>query len=441
MEYRHSNRTRVFTPAALLTEFNLNVTMNLFVRFTNILFMMLQPSSVGTKATTSQLKRHNESLLLREIYARENISRVRLAEATHLSRPAVTELTQGLIEKGLVVELGPETVQDKVGKKPTLLALNPDAYHLIGIVLTDTSAIGSLLNLRMQLIHQQTISIEGVFSDSLVDHVMMLIEGIRQQASHPILGITLGIPGIINSQTGFVYLTNYFKWENLPLGRILSDQFNVPAYVGNDSNLAAVGEYRFGHGKGVKDLVVVKVGEGFGAGILADGRIIGGHSLAAGEIGHLPFPPLDDVCICGRRGCLETMVSWWGIRRHAQALAEAHPQSPLGQLAQEYEISLTIIKKAVTMGDTSLLNLIQQVAIYLGRALILVSHLLNPKMIIITGSILDLGDAFIAQVRQIVRQHTHPYISSELEIVVNRKDNESILLGAGAFLLEQELGL
>ncbi|MEO8611172.1 MAG: ROK family transcriptional regulator [Chloroflexota bacterium] len=403
---------------------------------------MLQPNPAASKATTSQLKKHNESLILREIYAHDTISRVRLAQLTHLSRPSVTEITQGLLEKGLILELGPESVQDKVGKKPTLLALNPDAYQIIGIVLTDTTALGTLLDLRMKTISQQIVPIQDLTSQRLINRLIGLIDVIRQQATYPLLGITVGIPGIINSETGFVHLTTYFEWENIPLGEILAERFQLPVYVGNDSNLAAVGEYRYGHGQDIKNLVVVEAGEGLGAGILADGRIIGGHSLAAGEIGHMPIPQLDDICICGRRGCLETMVSWWGIKRHAQILAQTYPDSPLAQLTQEgCEISVATIKKAIAQGDTHLLELVEQVATYLGGALIMLIHLLNPKMIIITGSILELGESFVAEVRKTVIDATHPYTVGDLEIIANRFDNQSILLGAGAFLLEQELGL
>jgi predicted NBD/HSP70 family sugar kinase len=294
----------------------------------------------------------------------------------------------------------------------------------------------------MRLIEQETIAIQNVTGERLITCLVSLIETIQQNVTRPLLGITVGIPGIINSGTGFVHLTTYFDWHDVPLGAILTERFQLPVYVGNDSNLAAVGEYRYGHGQDVKNLVVVEAGEGLGAGILADGRIIGGHSLAAGEIGHMPVHPLNDICICGRRGCLETMVSWWGIKRHAQAIIQNFPDSPLAQLTSTgCEISISTIKSALAQGDQQLEELVQQVATYLGRALIMLIHLINPQMIIVTGSILELGDAFVEEVRKTVNEHTHPYTVGDLEIIANRFDNQSILLGAGAFLLEQELGL
>lgn len=394
-----------------------------------------------SKVTPAHLKKHNESLLLREIYAHESISRVRLAELTHLSRPSVTELTQGLIERGLIMEIGPEFVQDKVGKKPTLLALNPDAFQMIGIVLKDSTVIGFLLDLRMQIHAQQTCTMQNRRGGELVELVIEVIQNTLRQATRPLLGITIGTPGIVNSDSGIIHLTANFDWHNLPLASILSDRFQLPVYIGNDSNLAAIGEYRFGSVQGVRDLVVVEIGEGIGVGILADGRIIQGSTHAAGELGHTPFPTLDDVCVCGRRGCLETIVSLWGIRQHARRIAAENPASLLNQIANGQEITIPMVVQAVEMGDTDVIALLEKAASYLGHALLTVTHLLNPKVIILTGSVVDLGEHFVQHVRRTIHEHTLPHISSQIEVIVNRLDDRSILFGAGAFLLEQELGL
>lgn len=401
---------------------------------------MLQPVSSG-KVTTTDVKKHNESLILSEIYAHEAISRVRLAELTKLSRPSVTELTQGLIDRDLVVEIGREEVLDKVGKKPTLLALNPNAYQMVGIVLADTTATGTLADLRMRTIEQQSIKLNNIKATQLVELLIDLIATMAEKADCPLLGIAVGAPGIIDVRTGFIHSSTYFEWENLPLGEILSKHFNLPVYIGNDSNLAAIGEHRFGCGQGVQDLVVIETGDGIGVGILAGGNIVEGSRRAAGEIGHMYFPPLDEVCICGRRGCLETMVSWWGIKRHTQTLIEQYPDSPVAELAQHHALTTQLIKQALERCDPHLQALVDEIATYLGQALVILTHVLNPQMIIITGSILELGEDFFQQVRKTVQERTHPFIFGELQIVANRMDNQSILFGAGAFLLRQELGL
>src|SRR5258706_4012113 len=156
----------------------------------------------SNKVTPANLKRHNESLILRAIYAREAISRVQLANLTNLSRPSVTELTQSLIRRGFVNEVGVEQVVDKVGKKPTLLAFNTDALQLIVLVVGDTEVIGKLVNLRMQTVEQETVPLLGTVGGELVDLIMSLLGSLANKASQPLLGISIGTPGIVDSNTG-----------------------------------------------------------------------------------------------------------------------------------------------------------------------------------------------------------------------------------------------
>src|SRR5258708_23764889 len=296
-------------------------------------------TKIFSKVTASHLKEHNETLILREIYAHKTISRVKLAELTHLPKPSLTELKQSLIKKGLITEAGQEMVTDKVGKRPTLLEFNPDASQIIAIVLSDTAVIGTLLNLRVRIIEQQSLPMNGATSTELLDLISELTRSIVRKATRPLLGITVGTPGIVDSQSGVVHLAPNLAWKDVPLAKLLAEQFQVPVYIGNDSNLAAVGEHRFGLARDVEDLIIVKIGTGIGAGILAGGRVVHGSNDGAGEVGHVPFPPLNDVCICGQRGCLETMVSWWGLGGYAQRAAEEHPDSLLHSLANGCEVN------------------------------------------------------------------------------------------------------
>jgi len=403
--------------------------------------LTLLQNKLDRKVTPTHLKQHNEALILREIYAHESISRVNLAKLTHLSRPSVTELTQGLIEKGLIAELGPENVFDKVGKKPTLLAINPDAYQMVGIVLNNTSITASLLDLRMHIVGQERVALNDITSDALVALMIDVVERTLRQATRPVLGLSVGTPGIVNSDEGVIHLAANFAWHDLPLARILTDRFQLPAYIGNDCNYAAIGVQRFGAAQGVDNLMVVEIGDGIGVGILADGRMVQGSRHAAGELGHTPFMPLEDPCICGQKGCLETLVTWWGMKRHARQFIQDYPDSILARLAQNHEITSTILCEAYAQGDPQVIALVMRAATYLGRALVVAINLLNPQYIILTGSLLTFGDSFVDRVRTTIKQNTLPYITSQIEIVANGLDDRSILFGAGAFLLERELGL
>src|SRR5436190_1720628 len=288
-------------------------------------------NNIPQKATVSHLKKHNEILVLREIYNRAGISRVEIADATNISRPSVTEITGGLIQRGLIQELGPQ-VRETVGKKPTLLAFNADAYNMVCVIINETSIVGALLDLRARPIEQNSAPLDNTGATKVVDQLSGVIRPLIRLANRPILGIAVGTPGIVEPNTGTVQLAANLGWKNLPLGQQLTKRFKLPVCVGNDSDLIMLGEHRFGTAQGDKDLIVVKVDVGIGVGILSDGRIIRGNSNSAGELGHAPFLMLEDECVCGRKGCLETLVSWWGLKRHAAAIIANHPESLLSKL-------------------------------------------------------------------------------------------------------------
>ena len=396
--------------------------------------------NIPHKATVSHLKKHNEILVLREIYNRAGISRVEIADSTNISRPSVTEITQGLLQRGLIQELGPQ-VRETVGKKPTLLAFDADAYCMACIIINETSIVGSLLDLRARPVAQHSIPIDNSKTAKVVDQLSSVIKTLIRAANRPVLGIAVGTPGIVEPHTGTVQLAANFGWRNLPLGQQLAKRFKLPVCVGNDSDLIMLGEHRFGTAQGDKDLIVVKVDVGIGVGILSDGHIIHGHSYSAGEIGHAPFLMLDDECVCGRKGCLETLVSWWGLKRHAAQIVAEHPDSLLSRLADGHEITSDLLIQALAAGDQYVEALVEKAGTYLGQALTIMIHLLNPKQIILTGSLLQLGDKFLNCVREAVYTQVIPYMAQDVEFVVSPNADHAMMIGAGAMLLEQELGI
>ncbi len=372
------------------------------------------------------------------IYAREAISRVQLARLTRLSRPAVTELTYGLLERGLISEVGTQQAAGKVGKRPILLSFNPDACHLIAVDLGGTKAIGALLDLRGRIIQQTKVLVDR---SKPIDVLNDLIGSLKAQATRPLLGIAIGTPGIVNSAAGIVEFAANLNWTDVPLAQLLSERFQLPVHIGNDTNLAVLGEHRFGLGQGIRDLVVVMIGTGIGCGIMASGHIVQGSTYGAGEIGHMPIADLNDLCTCGRRGCLETVVSGWAIARRAQQIAQSQPESILNRLDHNGEINALTAQQAAELGDKQVIALIQDVGMYLGLALTTVVHVLNPGRIILGGSLIRLGDDFIAQVRRTVNEHVLPQLADQLDIVLSELDDKMVVLGAGALLLERELDL
>jgi N-acetylglucosamine repressor len=393
------------------------------------------------KITKAHIRKYNEGLLLREIYGRSTISRVELAELTNLSRPTVTEVTQTLLQRGLVIEVGREEQNHKVGKKATLLQFSEDNNQLVSVAIGDTRIVASLMNLRAQIQHQVTVSRSGIRSQQLLDLLISSIEEMVSKATRPLLGIAVGTPGIINSETGLIHLATSLGWENLPLEGLLSQRFNVPVLIGNDSNLAVIGEHWFGIAQESNDVVLVKIGYGVGVGILSRGYIIRGSTQSAGELGHNAFLPSQEVCLCGRKGCLETLVSWWGLIRLCTRIAAEHPDTVLNTLAPNGDITPAVITAAVQRGDPYVTQPVESAANYLGQALTFVVHLLNPRLIILTGSMVELGDVFIETLKRKIYELSFPVLTEQLDIRVSGDDERAIMLGACALLLERELDI
>jgi glucokinase-like ROK family protein len=299
--------------------------------------------------------------------------------------------------------------------------------------------VGALLDLRGRIVEQKSISTSpGAKS---LDSLYALIAGLVKQPTCPLLGIAVGTPGIVDTQTGIVHFAANLKWTEVPLASLLSERFRLPVHIGNDTRLAALGERHFGLGQGIDDLVVITLGTGVGSGIIVDGRMAWGSAHGAGEIGHIPIAGSNDACACGRRGCLETVVSGWAIARRAQQFAREHPESLLNQAGSHDEITALTVGRAAEQGDAQAIALIEHVASALGLALTTVIHLLNPRRIILGGNLARMGERFIDQVRRTVQEHALPQLADQTDIVLSDLGDKTVLLGAGALLLERELGL
>src|SRR5579872_618488 len=172
--------------------------------------------------------------------------------------------------------------------------------------------------------------------DRTFSNVIKLLEtaigGALADAGQNVVGIGIGSPGNIDANTGTIRYSPNFgaTWNGAPLGARLRDRFGIPVFVGNDARCATLGEYTYGVGRGTKDFVLITLGTGIGGGIVANGNLLLGTAMGAGEIGHHQIRPTDGfICGCGKIGCFEAQASGTGLIRHATAVAPSFPRSML----------------------------------------------------------------------------------------------------------------
>lgn len=392
------------------------------------------------KATREQTRAHNSRLVLRTIYERQEVSRADIARETRLTRTTVSDVVAELMEQGVVEEVG--YGPSAGGKPPILLSVIPDARHLIGMDLASDEFRGAVVNLRGQVQHHEAVPLHDRDGEAALALVYDMVDRLSAATDSPLLGIGIGSPGLMDASEGIVRRSVNLDWQDLPLRRLLEERFDLPVYVANDSQVAALGEYTFGDGAGVENLVVIKVGHGIGAGIVLNGRLFHGETSGAGEIGHVAVVENGERCRCGNAGCLETVASARALIHQAQALAGTEPGSALHRFAAgPDEITMMTICRAMEAGDEQVRKLVERAGRYLGVAAANIVGLLSARRIVISGSVACLGPALLDVVRQEMARRSLAILADATEIALSRTGSDIVILGASALVLNRELGL
>jgi N-acetylglucosamine repressor len=375
------------------------------------------------KATQQQTKAHNDALVLSTIYEAEEISRAAIARRTGLSRTSVGEAVAELLERGLVEEVGRGRTEGG-GKPPILLQVRSDAQHLIGVDLSGEEFRGAVYNLRGDVRHILSVARDGRSGVEALELAYVLLDGLLEAADAPVLGLGIGTPGLIDFLRGSqVHWAVNLDWLDMPLRELLEVRYQLPVHVLNDSQAAAMGEYFFGIGHQSENLVVIKCEEGLGAGIVLQGRLLHGDHFGAGEIGHLVFGASGQQCRCGNFGCLETIASGSAILRAAHAS------------------DMRSVRNACVAGDAHVREVVREAACALGIAIATLVGTLNARDIVIAGSVTQLGEEFLEQVRHEAAARSLAALARDTHVELSSIASDITALGAAAVLLHEELGI
>lgn len=252
------------------------------------------------------------------------------------------------------------------------------------------------------------------------------------------LRIGVGAPGPLDPNSGIVYeAPNLPGWDDIPLGEKLRQHFGVPVGLGNDANMAALGEWRHGAGRGTRHLVYLTVSTGIGGGAVVDGQLLLGARGMGAEMGHITLLPDGPPCGCGKRGHLEALASGSAIARIARERLEGDEVSSLRD--HRGVVTAATVGGAAQAGDSLALDILDEAATYLGIGLADFAHLLNPEVFVLGGGVSQLGDLFLEPVRKSFRSHVlHPYYAKDVPVVQAQLGDDAGLVGA--MVLASELG-
>jgi len=281
------------------------------------------------------------------------------------------------------------------------------APYIISVDIGGTQIRAALSDREGNIIHRVahlTLAEEG--PEPVIGRIK---EAIRQAASQhlgQVEAIGIATAGPLDPWEGVIIKApNLPGWHQVPLRAIIEEEFGLPTHVGNDANLAALAEQRFGAGKGTRDLIYITHSTGIGGGIIVDGRLLLGSKGLGAEVGHITLDIDGPRCGCGNIGCLEAMAAGPAIARNAIQAIEAGRETIIPDLVEGdlSRISAKEVSEAAQQGDPLGIKLIRQAGELLGIGLVSLMHLFNPEIIVIGGGVSKAGDLLFEPVRETVR--------------------------------------
>ncbi len=370
------------------------------------------------KVLPEHARAHNRSLVLAHLFHSGPTSRADIARSTGLTRVTVSDLVAELIGENLVAELGVR-VGGRVGKPATLVGMQTEAFHIVAVDLTDDAALtGAVMTLASDVVARRTAALDGRTGDEAVAVLEGLCRDLLAAATQPVIGIGIGSPGVIDAD-GVVLEAPNRGWFGVPLAARLQAALGVPVHVANDANVQALGEYTYGGAGG--SLMVVTIGQGVGAGIVLDGALVRGRHDAAGEIGHvtvvderdaLAGEPAPLPCVCGRAGCLETVLSVPALRRRVAGLSPEESDAELASVGRKLGIALAPVVSALNLAE-----------------------------VVLSGPRELVGGALREAALDTVRSRTMPVIGRDLEMRTASTGEDRALSGAAVLVLSGQLGV
>ena len=333
------------------------------------------------------LQRINRITVLRHIRREEPISRIDLSKRTGLSPSTITNITHYFLEKNLISERKSPATGAK-GRRPVWLSLNPNGGRLIGVEIRKEVLRGAVTDLSGNVLSYEERNVEDPGDpQKLTAEVRDLIGSLRAKVKRrpKLLGVGVSFPGVLDPGTGDCLLWADAGWGRFPLKKRLKEEMEVPVLVDKDARAEALGEFWFGVGQDVNDLVFMKLDGEVSAGVVSDGRPYRGRRGLAGEIGHITVDPRGRKCRCGKVGCLETKVSVPAVLERAREVLKEHPDS---SLAGE-KLSLSSLYRAAGEGDGAARKVLEELAYFVRMALEVVAYTYDSELVVLAGKMVE----------------------------------------------------
>ena len=380
------------------------------------------------------LRERNRMRVIDALRHRGTATRSELARSTGLSRTTIATLLADLQSRGLVVETAEvESRAGGRGRPPALLRLDPSAGTALGIDFGHRHVRVAVADLSSTLLAEVSAPVEvDTNADEALDLAASLVERVLDDAGierDRVVGAGMGVPGPFDRRRHMINSSTILPgWVGRDPAAELAARIGVHVEVDNDANLGALGEHRFGAGRGLSDAVYVKLATGIGSGLILRGALHRGATGIAGELGHVQVQPDGVVCNCGGRGCLQTVAA-------VPALLEA------ARAVHGPELTLSGLMELVAQGDFGARRIVGEAGRAVGRVLSDLCNLVNPEAIIVGGDLSVAGEPLLAGIREAIDRHALPGAAEAVEVKAATLGERAEVLGALALVIADTVRL
>ena len=278
-------------------------------------------------------------------------------------------------------------------------------------------------------------------AEAIIKEIIAAVKLLIDRVGSPPVGVGIGVAGQVDAETGVVLFAPNLNWRDVPLRIQLSKDLGVPVTVLNDVRSAAWGEWLYGAGKGVDDLVCLFVGTGIGGGVVSGGHMLTGSSNTAGELGHITIDLFGPTCTCGNSGCLEALASGWAISRRIEEAIAEDPSSGEAIMklneGQSKKVNSNILRQAAQAGDPLAKLILEEVTIALIAGAVSLVNAFNPRRLILGGGVIRTVPDLVEKVRQGVRQRALAAATTNLEVLPVHFPAQAGVIGAAAVAMRK----
>ncbi len=391
-------------------------------------------------------RERNLSLIVKALHAESPATRPDLARKTGINRTTVSSLVEELVDHELVREVGYDS--SGLGRRSLLLELNPS----IGFVVAAEQGADFVSVICSDFTPQILWECEESISDNLTeaDILALVIDLFQQGLAHGskaggrACGLSLGVHGLVEPESGMLRFAPNLGWTNVPLGEVLGQTFDLPLFIDNEANLAVLGEYIYGAARGCREILYVDATRiGLGAGIMTGGQLFRGANGAAGELGHFVMDPGGELCRCGTRGCWETQVSQAATFRYLnQAIEEGLPsrlavtnEAP-GSTGAAAGLTFSALVTAADEGDEAALAALNRLGSHLANGIGSFMLALAPELVILGGRLCEACEYLLSPVSQELSRRAARWSLKAPKAVLAQHDSHACTIGGVAVVYQ-----